>query len=148
MRSPVLREFHTEGRVIMEERRLRTETSAPALPLATHYGAAFTDHPHGVTPTGYPEDLLRLSRREVEARHRRHCGPGQTTVAIVGRFDAIRTHLDPDRMTVLIPGDPTRFRLGVERVGPGSALRPDGSHRSWGHSGRSARWRAAIPPVR
>lgn len=88
MRNPVFREFHTERRVIMEERRLRTETSAPALLAAAYHGAAFTDHPYGVPPIGYREDLLRLSRREVEAHHRRYYGPGQTTVAIVGRFEA------------------------------------------------------------
>ena len=88
MRSPVFREFHTERRVIMEERRLRTETSAPGLLSAAYHGAAFTDHPYGVPPIGYRADLLRLSRREVEAHHRRYYGPGQTTVAIVGHFEA------------------------------------------------------------
>lgn len=45
--------------------------------------------------------------------------------------EVIRTHLDPDRMTVLILGDPTRFTLGVERLGPVYELRPDGSYRPW-----------------
>ena len=88
MRSPVLREFFAERRVVMEERSLRTETSPAGLLSAAYHGAAFTDHPYGVPPIGYREDILDLSRPQVEAYHERHYGPAQTTVAIVGRFEA------------------------------------------------------------
>ena len=45
--------------------------------------------------------------------------------------EVIRTHLDPDSMTVLILGDPTRFTLGAEQLGPVYELRADGSYRPW-----------------
>ena len=67
MRSSVLREFFTERRVVMEERRLRTEASPAGLLSVAHHSAAFTEHPYGVPPIGYREDLLGLSRRQVEA---------------------------------------------------------------------------------
>lgn len=88
MRSSVLREFFTERQVVMEERRLRTEASPAGLLSVAYHRAAFTEHPYGVPPIGYRENLLSLSRREVEAYYQQYYGPTQTTVAIVGRFEA------------------------------------------------------------
>ncbi len=88
MRNPVFREFFVERDVIVEERRARLDTSPAALLTAAHLEAAFRVHPYGVPPIGHPEDMLSISRAEVEAYHERYYGPGNMTVAIVGQFDA------------------------------------------------------------
>ena len=53
-----------------------------------YLGTAFQEHPYGVAPIGRPEDILSISRRDVEAYYGRYYGPANTTVAIVGQFDA------------------------------------------------------------
>ena len=97
MRNPVLREFFTERRVVMEERRFRTETSPAGLLSVAYHGAAFTGHPYGVPPVGYRDDLLNISRPQVEAYYERYYGPAQTTIAIVGRFEADSAAVWADR---------------------------------------------------
>ncbi len=87
MRNPVFREFFTEREVIAEERRARIDTSPGGLLYEEHMAAAFRVHPYGVAPTGHMDDIQSLSRRDVADYHRRHYGPGNTTVAIVGDFD-------------------------------------------------------------
>ncbi len=87
MRNPVFREFFTERDVIAEERRTRTDTSPSGLLYAAHVAAAFQVHPYGVPPIGHTEDILSVSRAEVEAHYDTYYGPENTTVAIVGQFD-------------------------------------------------------------
>ena len=87
MRNPVFREFFTERNVIVEERRTRTDTSPAGLLYAAHLATAFQVHPYGVPPIGQMEDILSVSRREVEEYYNRYYGPESTTVAIVGQFD-------------------------------------------------------------
>jgi len=87
IRSPVLREFHTERDVIAEERRARVETSPGGLLYEAHVGAAFQVHPYGTHPIGHMSDIQSISRPQVEEFYRRHYGPDNTLVAIVGDID-------------------------------------------------------------
>jgi predicted Zn-dependent peptidase len=43
----------------------------------------------------------------------------------------VRDHLEPERMTILIVGDPSRFGPGLEELGPLYELSADGSYRPW-----------------
>lgn len=45
--------------------------------------------------------------------------------------DVVRGQLDPERMTILIVGDPTRFGPGLDGLGQLYELSPDGSYRPW-----------------
>ena len=87
MRDPVFREFYAERDVVMEERRLRVETSPAGLLYEAHLGAAFTVHPYGQPVVGTMADLEGLTRPEVEAYYRRYYGPRNAVVAIVGSLD-------------------------------------------------------------
>jgi predicted Zn-dependent peptidase len=84
MRDPIFREFYAERDVVMEERRLRVDTSPGGLLYEAHLAAAFTMHPYGVPVVGYMSDLEILSRDQVMRYYRRYYGPGNTVVAIVG----------------------------------------------------------------
>lgn len=90
MANPVFREFYSERDVVMEERRMRTETSPGGLLHETHLASAFTMHPYGVPVVGYMSDLERLTRRDVERYYRAYYGPANAVVAIVGDVDAGR----------------------------------------------------------
>ena len=88
MRNPVFREFYSEKDVVMEERRTRVDTSPAGLLSAAQLDAAFRVHPYGRPPIGQPEDLRSLSRAQVQEYYRRYYGPEDTTVAMVGQFEA------------------------------------------------------------
>lgn len=95
LKTPVLREFYTELNNIMEERRLRTEDS-PAGPLGkvseAVIVAAYQAHRYGVPIIGWPADIARVTRTEVEAFYRTYYAPNRMTVAIVGDIDPVRTY--------------------------------------------------------
>lgn len=87
MRNPVFREFYAERSVVMEERRMRVDTSPGGLLYESHLAAAFTTHPYGQPVVGTMADLESLSRSQVESYYRRYYGPSNATVAIVGDLD-------------------------------------------------------------
>jgi predicted Zn-dependent peptidase len=87
MSNPVFREFYTERDVVMEERRLRVETSPGGLLYEAHLATAFTMHPYGVPVVGYMSDLQRLTRRDVERYYRSYYGPNNAVLAVVGSVD-------------------------------------------------------------
>lgn len=87
MANPVFREFYSERDVVMEERRMRVETSPGGLLYERHLAAAFTMHPYGVPVVGYMSDLRQLERAKVEEYYRRFYGAGNAVVAIVGDID-------------------------------------------------------------
>lgn len=91
MRNPVFREFYTERDVVMEERRMRVETSAGGLLYEAHLSAAFQAHPYGVPVIGWMSDIRTHDRAKVEDYYRRYYGPNNAVVAIVG-------DVDPDRI--------------------------------------------------
>jgi predicted Zn-dependent peptidase len=88
MREPVFREFFTERNVVMEERRLRVETSPAGRLYEEHLAAAFQVHPYRMPVVGYMSDLQRLSRSLVSDYHRRYYGARNAVVAVVGGVDA------------------------------------------------------------
>lgn len=87
MRNPVLREFHTERDVIMEERRFRVDASPGGLLYEAHLAAAFQVHPYGQPVIGHARDLEALTRAEVEDFYRRYYAPANAVVAVVGAVD-------------------------------------------------------------
>ena len=90
MRNPVFREFYTERNVVMEERRMRVETSPAGLLSEAHLSAAYQVHPYGVPVVGWMSDLERLSRKDLESYYRRFYGAANAVVAVVGGVDPVR----------------------------------------------------------
>jgi len=90
MANPVFREFYSERDVVMEERRMRVDTSPGGALYEAHLDRAFQVHPYGRPVVGYMADLESLSRPGVESYYRRFYGPGNAVLAIVGSFDVDR----------------------------------------------------------
>ena len=101
MRNPVFREFYAERGVVMEERRMRVETSPGGLLYESHLATAFRVHPYGAPVVGWMYDLESLTRRDVVEYYRRYYGPDRAVVAIVGDVDIdrieqwARTYFEP-----------------------------------------------------
>ncbi len=88
MANPVFREFYTERKVVMEERRMRMETDPGGLLYEAHLAAAYTMHPYGVPVVGYMSDLENLGRQDVERYYRQYYGPNHAVLVVVGDIDA------------------------------------------------------------
>jgi predicted Zn-dependent peptidase len=87
MRYPVLREFYTERKVIMEERRMRVDNSLSGALFETAYGTAFLAHSYRWMPIGWMSDISRVARSEVEEFFRTYYAPNRAVVAVVGDFE-------------------------------------------------------------
>jgi len=90
MANPVFREFYAERDVVMEERRMRVETSPGGLLYEAHMAAAYNVHPYGVPVVGTMSDLENLSRRDVVDHYRRYYGARNAVVGVVGNVDPER----------------------------------------------------------
>jgi predicted Zn-dependent peptidase len=104
--DPVVREFYKERDVVMEERRLRTESQPVGRLLEEFLAVAYKAHPYGEPIVGHMSDLKTLTRAEAEAFFNKYYGPSNLTVAIVG-------DVNPDQMRTWaqnyfgrIPGGP------------------------------------------
>lgn len=108
--NPVLREFYQERDVVMEERRMRTESSPVGRLVEEFLGAAFKAHPYGWPTVGHMSDLQALTRTDAEAFFARHYGVSNLTMVLVGDLN------------------PTEVRQMAERYfGPAPARpRPEG----------------------
>ena len=82
--NPVLREFYKEKDVVMEERRLGTESQPVGRLLEEFLAIAYKAHPYGEPIVGHMSDLETLTRSEAEAFFKKYYLPSNLTVAIVG----------------------------------------------------------------
>jgi len=82
--NPVLREFYKEKDVVMEERRLGTESQPVGRLLEEFLAIAYKAHPYGEPIVGHMSDLETLTRSEAEAFFKTYYLPSNLTIAIVG----------------------------------------------------------------
>lgn len=85
--DPVFREFYKERDVVMEERRLRTESTPNGRLFEQFTATAYTAHPYKQPVVGYMSDLQAFSREDAEAFYRKYYVPANITIAIVGDVD-------------------------------------------------------------
>ena len=81
---PVFREFYKEREVVIEERRMTTESS-PFGRLAEEFvHTAFVAHPYRFGTIGFPSDLAAFSRTQGEEFFRRYYVASNMTIVVVG----------------------------------------------------------------
>ncbi|MBI3271225.1 MAG: insulinase family protein [Planctomycetes bacterium] len=83
---PVLREFYKERDVVIEERRMRTESQPTGKLIEDFLSVAFKAHPYRWPTIGHRSDLDGLTRAKARAFYAKHYVPGKTIVGIVGDF--------------------------------------------------------------
>jgi zinc protease len=80
--------FEPEKKVIMEERRLRTEDN-PTSALAEVVGAvAYTVHPYRRPVIGWMADIQNLAREDLQRHYRTYYHPNNAFVVVVGDFSS------------------------------------------------------------
>jgi predicted Zn-dependent peptidase len=83
-RKPVFRQFYKERDVVVEERRMRTESSPFGRLLEQFLGTAFMAHPYGFPGVGWPSDLQSFSATDADAFFRKYYVPANMVIAIAG----------------------------------------------------------------
>lgn len=84
---PVFREFYSEREAILEEHRLRVESSPFGTLLEALQITAFESHPYRNPVIGFPKDIEALNPEIAADFFARHYAPHNRITAIIGKFD-------------------------------------------------------------
>ncbi|MGH9388498.1 MAG: M16 family metallopeptidase, partial [Vicinamibacteria bacterium] len=86
--KPVYREFYKERDVVMEERRMRTDSQPIGRLIEQFLAASFIAHPYQRPVVGWMSDLQSFSASDADAFYRKHYVPGNMVVTLVGDIRA------------------------------------------------------------
>ncbi|MEX1196814.1 MAG: pitrilysin family protein [Pseudohongiellaceae bacterium] len=86
-REPVFREFYVEKDVIMEERRMRTDSSPQGRLLEEFLSVAYSAHPYGNPVVGWESDIIATTIEDTRRFYETYYVPSNITVAIAGDVD-------------------------------------------------------------
>jgi predicted Zn-dependent peptidase len=103
---PVFREFYKERNVVIEERRLRTDSSPIGKLVEQFLFEAFSAHPYHRPTIGYMPDLNTISATDAQAFFQRYYFPANMVVAVAGDLDPAKTMAVMDRYFGTIPSRP------------------------------------------
>lgn len=81
---PVMREFYKERNVVMEERRMRTDSNPVGRLLEQFVAASFIAHPYRRPVAGWASDLQSLSATDAQHFYEKYYVPANMTVAVAG----------------------------------------------------------------
>jgi predicted Zn-dependent peptidase len=87
---PVLREFYKERNVVIEERRLRTDSNPTGRLLEQFTAEAFEAHPYHRPTVGWMSDLNSFSATDAKEFFDRYYVPSNMVVAVAGDVNASR----------------------------------------------------------
>lgn len=82
--NPVMREFYKERDVVMEERRMRTDSQPIGRLVEQFLATAFTAHAYGRPVVGWASDLQTFSATDAIAFMERYYVPSNMVVTLVG----------------------------------------------------------------
>ena len=113
---PVMREFYKERNVVIEERRMRTDSNPFGRLLEQFTEAAFTAHPYHRPTVGWMSDLNHFSATDAQKFFDKYYVPSNMVVAIAGDikpaqampilekyFGRLPAHPQPDEITTAEP---------------------------------------------
>src|SRR5271157_5327080 len=81
---PVFREFYKERDVVMEEYRMRVESSPQGKLVQDFLSTAFQAHPYRNPPGGWPSDIATLRAPEAQQFFEKYYVPANIAMGIVG----------------------------------------------------------------
>ncbi len=104
--DPVFREFYKERDVVMEERRLRTESQPIGRLIEQFIAMAYIAHPYKQPVVGYMSDLMSFSREDAERFFHTYYIPSNLVIAIVGDVNADQAIPVLDKYFERLPSSP------------------------------------------
>ena len=90
-----MREFYKERSVVMEERRMRTDSQPTGRLVEQFLGTAFMANPYHRPTIGYASDLQSFSATDAAEFFQRYYVPSNMVIALVG-------DLDPDKVMPIV----------------------------------------------
>ena len=82
-------EFRKEVKVVMEERRLRTEDRPEALTFEKFMATAYTTHAYKNPVIGWMPDLERMTAADARTWYERWYAPNNATLVVVGDVNPV-----------------------------------------------------------
>jgi len=142
---PVLREFYKERDVVIEERRLRTDSNPVGRLVEQFLTAAYQAHPYHRPTIGWMSDLNTFSATDAQKFFDEYYIPSNMVVAVVGDvkasetmpliekyFGRIPSHEKPDERTTTEPPQNSERRVVLHEMA--QPLYLEGYHRPDYHS--------------
>jgi predicted Zn-dependent peptidase len=86
--NPVPREFYKERDVVMEERRMRTDSNPIGRMVEQFLAAAYVAHPYGRPGVGWASELSQITATQADAFHKKYYVPANMVVGVVGDVKA------------------------------------------------------------
>jgi len=87
LRNPVMREYYTERKTVVEERLMRYDSRGLESLFERFIAAAFIAHPYRHPIIGWSSNIGLLSLREVREFYRNNYTPSRMTITVVGKQD-------------------------------------------------------------
>jgi len=106
MTHPVMREFYKERDVVMEERRLRTDSSPTGRLLEQFLGTSFMANPYHRPTIGYRSDLETFSATDADEFFHRYYVPSNMVIGLVGDLNPEQVFPVVERYFGQIPSRP------------------------------------------
>lgn len=103
---PVMREFYKERDVVMEERRMRTDSSPTGRLVEQFLSTAFDGSPYHRPGIGYTSDLRHFSATDAADFFKTYYVPSNMVIAVVGDIDPETTFALVEKYFGRIPSGP------------------------------------------
>lgn len=104
--APVFREFYKERSVVLEERRMRTDSNPQGLLIEDFSAAGFEAHPYHNSPVGWASDIDNLRVGDAIAFFKTYYVPSNLSIAIVGDVDPSMARQLAEKYFGMIPAGP------------------------------------------
>ena len=109
--NPVMREFYKERNVVMEERRMRTDSNPTGRLIEQFLGTAFVANPYHRPTVGYASDLQSFSATDAMDFFHQYYDPSNMTIALVGDLDPDQVMPIVERYFAQLPAKPRPAEL-------------------------------------
>ena len=102
----VPREFYKERDVVMEERRMRTDSNPIGRLIEQFLATAYVAHNYGRSGIGWPSEVSQITATEAMEFHKKYYVGGDIVVTVVGDVKASETMPMLERYFSKVPGGP------------------------------------------
>ena len=109
--SPVMREFYKERSVVMEERRMRTDSRPTGRLLEQFLGTAFMANPYHRPTVGYASDLQSFSATDALDFFHKNYVPSNMVIGLVGDLDPAKAMPIIEEYFARLPNSPKPLEI-------------------------------------
>lgn len=107
------KEFESERKVVMEERRMRYEDDPSSAMLEQMMATAFLAHPYQWPVIGWMADLANITHEDLRRHYRTYYTPNNATIVVVGDFETRKLLPVIERYFGKIPRGPEPPKMGA-----------------------------------